>query len=385
MKFRNKDRFTTSLGVVVSLAIHGTAIALITMNSDKKSDTANDFGMAGSQNIIGSQAATVEITVENPEPAAPAMAPAAVASEPKIVTTTPPPEVIRPGEPLPAPKRISNKKIKSSQIDFSKDNSAEVAKLAADPTASVSAALAANRKESDKSMADDPRLIPQPVVEATDSEEPVGDLAMNDSQASPAPESVSESAIESENAGEPTPEPNMKSSDELAALAVAEKSVEPAAQNVPIEPTKEAAAPITTEPPGANAGTAGPASESEVVAPAQNTSTTTSAAPVQPVQSFLSLTQLPGNRPPVYSREMRVRQAQGRGQLVYLVTPDGTVKNIRLTKSTGFKDLDRAAVDAFSRYKFVKGQSGYTVHDFEFSLKGPAIQDASRLRTVSSN
>jgi len=55
---------------------------------------------------------------------------------------------------------------------------------------------------------------------------------------------------------------------------------------------------------------------------------------------------------------------------------------VKLAKSTGHTELDQAAKEAFARYKFVPGQEGFTLHEFEFSLKGPAESDAGRLRTT---
>ena len=98
-------------------------------------------------------------------------------------------------------------------------------------------------------------------------------------------------------------------------------------------------------------------------------------------QNYIGLKQLSGNKPPVYAREMRLQKLQGQGQLVYFVDKDGRVKNIQLTRSTGSELLDNAALNAFSKYRFVPGQDGYTIHNFEFSLKGPAELDAGRLRT----
>jgi periplasmic protein TonB len=99
-------------------------------------------------------------------------------------------------------------------------------------------------------------------------------------------------------------------------------------------------------------------------------------------QNFLNLRQAQGNKPPLYTRDMRFNKLEGRGQLQYYVTKSGTVSQVKVTQSTGNQELDRAAVDAFSKYKFVPGQEGYTVHNFEFTLKGPAEADAGRLRTT---
>ena len=110
-----------------------------------------------------------------------------------------------------------------------------------------------------------------------------------------------------------------------------------------------------------------------------------SGSPIVVRQNFLQLRQLPGNQPPTYSREMRLSRLEGRGQLVYFVNRNGQVSNIRLVQSTGHPALDQAAIDAFSNYRFVPGQEGYTVHNFEFSLRGPAEPDAGRLRTSFGN
>jgi protein TonB len=103
---------------------------------------------------------------------------------------------------------------------------------------------------------------------------------------------------------------------------------------------------------------------------------------IEVTQNYLGLRQLPGNQPPKYSRDMRLKQMQGRGQLVYFVNKEGKVSEVKLAKSTGHSELDQAAKEAFAKYKFVPGQEGYTLHEFEFSLKGPAESDAGRLRTT---
>lgn len=108
----------------------------------------------------------------------------------------------------------------------------------------------------------------------------------------------------------------------------------------------------------------------------------TSIASESSPQNFLSLRQAPGNRPPKYTEDMRIKRLEGRGQLQYYVTRQGTVSDIKVTQSTGHEELDRAAIEAFSQYKFIPGQEGYTVHNFEFTLKGPAEPASGRLRTT---
>jgi len=99
-----------------------------------------------------------------------------------------------------------------------------------------------------------------------------------------------------------------------------------------------------------------------------------------PKQNFLELRQAGGNQPPKYTEEMRIKRMEGRGQLVYYVTKSGQVSDLRLSQSTGHSALDQAAVDAFKKYRFIPGQEGYTVHNFEFRLNGPAQSADGRLR-----
>ena len=122
------------------------------------------------------------------------------------------------------------------------------------------------------------------------------------------------------------------------------------------------------------------AEQAQVAATAPVTAATSESAP----QNFVTLKQAPGNKPPSYPEALRMKQVQGKGQLKYFVTKEGRVSNVELVQSTGSAELDQAALDAFSKYKFVPGQEGYTVHNFEFTLQGPVEKAPRRLRTAGS-
>lgn len=140
-----------------------------------------------------------------------------------------------------------------------------------------------------------------------------------------------------------------------------------------------AAAPVATAP--AQEQVAAPVAQSAAQNGPSN-EPAASAATVAKPQNFLTLKQASGNRPPTYPRDARLQKAEGKGQLAYYVSKDGKVTDIKVNKSSGVSALDEAALAAFSKYKFVPGQEGHTLHNFEFTLQGPAEQDGLKLRTT---
>jgi periplasmic protein TonB len=162
-----------------------------------------------------------------------------------------------------------------------------------------------------------------------------------------------------------------------------------AASETTIETTTEAAADAEPpqEQPEDQPTDAVEAKEPPQIAPEESPEATTTASakpsttePKNGLQSFTELKQASGNVPPRYDNTMRLQRMEGRGQLSYFVRKDGTVENTQLLKSTGHPELDQAAVTAFKNYRFVPGQAGQTLHDFEFRLTGPEAQSAGRLR-----
>lgn len=139
-----------------------------------------------------------------------------------------------------------------------------------------------------------------------------------------------------------------------------------------------AAAPIATAPQAAPA--TAPAATPQTGG--QNGTSDQPVASAAKPQNFLTLKQAAGNRPPTYPRDARMQKAEGKGQLAYYVSKDGKVTDIKVNKSSGVQALDEAALAAFSKYKFVPGQEGHTLHNFEFTLQGPAEQDGLKLRTT---
>ena len=100
--------------------------------------------------------------------------------------------------------------------------------------------------------------------------------------------------------------------------------------------------------------------------------------------SYLDLKQAQGNRPPVYPLAARRQQRQGQLELLYRVTSEGKVTDIKVAKSSGHKDLDQAAVDAVTKFRFVPGQEGWARHPVAFALKGEATELPSKLRAAQT-
>lgn len=91
----------------------------------------------------------------------------------------------------------------------------------------------------------------------------------------------------------------------------------------------------------------------------------------QDAVSYLDLKPSSGNKPPAYPADARREHRQGELELVYHVTLDGLVEDISVAKTSGHEDLDEAAVEAVSKYKFAPGQEAWARQPVEFSLKGP--------------
>ncbi len=93
-----------------------------------------------------------------------------------------------------------------------------------------------------------------------------------------------------------------------------------------------------------------------------------------------TLSQLPGNPLPEYPQTNRLKKQQGTVILKYLVTSDGSVNDIRIFRSSGFKNLDIEALNKVKKWRFKPGQAGETFHPIIFKLKGEGEKLRSRLR-----
>ena len=58
---------------------------------------------------------------------------------------------------------------------------------------------------------------------------------------------------------------------------------------------------------------------------------------------------------PEYPSALRKRQVQGRGVFVLHVRPDGAVKSVETTKSTGHREMDESAKAALLKWRFHRG------------------------------
>jgi protein TonB len=96
---------------------------------------------------------------------------------------------------------------------------------------------------------------------------------------------------------------------------------------------------------------------------------------------YSGLKQAGPNKPPAYPIKARRERRQGQLELVYRVTHEGLVTDISVDKSSGHQDLDKAALEAVSKYHFEPGQEGWARHPIAFTLKGPEEELPSKLRT----
>ena len=356
----NQEKSTrTTVSVVLSSLLHGSAITLIALGPTfiPGLDGAGDRDSS----VDTTESSTVEFTLSGDASVSdikpvqqpliqPVASPIAVEETPVIVKPEPKPEKIAKSaeaKPLPQKKSLPEKIEPASALPVKEETVAQ---------------------ENPSTVEESPVVTETPIDEPIQTAEKEASPIENEPTPEEKTESVAAAAVTT---NEVTEEP----------IEQAEQKVEDkefAEDQVPLPPPqpKISEQTIAKEQAAENATQAGTAQD------AQNGQGGRNASPISVTQNYLGLKQVPGNRPPQYSDRMRLSKMQGRGQIVYLVKKDGTVGDVRLVKSTGYPDLDVAAVQAFSKYKFVPGQEGYTLHEFEFSLKGPEQSAAGRLRTT---
>lgn len=88
----------------------------------------------------------------------------------------------------------------------------------------------------------------------------------------------------------------------------------------------------------------------------------TSSVPMETVKVTLAVPRYGENKPPVYPAIARRRGYEGVVMLSAEVLIDGTVGNLKIKKSSGYKILDRSALETVRKWKFEPGREmGYPV------------------------
>lgn len=80
------------------------------------------------------------------------------------------------------------------------------------------------------------------------------------------------------------------------------------------------------------------------------------------------LKQNPGNKQPVYPQIARQKGWEGTVGLTYNISPEGSVSDIEITRSSGYEVLDQEAVHAVSLFRYLPQQEGRTYHRVTFML-----------------
>ena len=103
-------------------------------------------------------------------------------------------------------------------------------------------------------------------------------------------------------------------------------------------------------------------------------------SPTGQIRDYRDIVQLPGNIPPRYPVNARRNRQQGMVKLVYFVNGDGSVRDVRVMKSSGYQLLDQEAVAAVEKYRYKPGQAGWALHSVSFQLRGEEEAAFGRLR-----
>ncbi|MEO0335601.1 MAG: energy transducer TonB, partial [Pseudomonadota bacterium] len=103
-------------------------------------------------------------------------------------------------------------------------------------------------------------------------------------------------------------------------------------------------------------------------------------SPQGQIRDYRDIVQLPGNIPPRYPTNARRNRQEGMVKLAYYVNSDGSVRDVRITQSSGYQMLDQEAVSAVEKYRYKPGQAGWALHPVSFQLKGQEEAAFGRLR-----
>jgi TonB family protein len=103
-------------------------------------------------------------------------------------------------------------------------------------------------------------------------------------------------------------------------------------------------------------------------------------SPQGKIRDYRDIVQLPGNIPPQYPVAARRNRQEGLVKLAYFVNSDGTVRDVKILKSSGYQMLDQEAVVAVERYRYKPGQAGWALHPVSFQLRGEEEAAFGRLR-----
>lgn len=98
------------------------------------------------------------------------------------------------------------------------------------------------------------------------------------------------------------------------------------------------------------------------------------------VRALENLRQLNGNPKPQYSMDERFRKEQGTVVFQAFVTNQGSLKDFKLVRSTGFKNLDGKTLAALKKWRFYPGQEGWVEIPQTWNIKGEAEEMPATLR-----
>ena len=103
------------------------------------------------------------------------------------------------------------------------------------------------------------------------------------------------------------------------------------------------------------------------------------------VRSLEQLRQVPGNPKPQYSPDERLRREQGVVAFHAYISKQGQPTQFRITKSTGFRNLDGKTLAALKKWKFYPGQEGWVEIPISWNIRGGVEEMPTLLRRYGSN
>lgn len=390
---RERDIQQRALGCFgLSVILHAAAMAAILISpqlnvllepAGANESLTEGSGGGASLELVSARPAGPESQPETQPEAKPEVAAEQPVAAPAPVAEKPVPAPVEAPQPMPVAKPVATAKAEPTKVVSAPKQQAAPARTTTRPKSTATPQEVSTNENGDIAAA----------IAASRAADTDSDLEKPEAPASAAPAKrkpvVAETDLAPVEAKATSTVGESDEDEEAAPIAIAalSKRQAPALTTEPIQTESEYArtdAPAAAPKAAASGGNAGGGGTGEQPNARERNAGVSGAAggaaSANAIRNADDLREAPGNKKPAYPDEDRLAQREGTVVFVAFVERDGTISQIRNEKSASSPSLDKEALTAFQKYRYMPGQQGWIRKAFTFSLRGDAEEIPTRLR-----